>query len=68
MKLYKKIQINKKIEKNKCPSTIKIKSNIYFNNKITNDMIDLSNYQIFKSQIDENKSNQIQKYIQPVNF
>ena len=70
MEQYKKLQINKRIMKEKYPSKISIKSkNKNYSNKISNDMYNISVYQLLNNKSNEEKIGNIKKNnIQPVNF
>ena len=73
MELYKKLKTNKKeVESNKYHEKLKIKNinnNNLLHNKITNDILDISNYPFLNEHSDEKKINKIKRVEnQPVNF
>ena len=70
MEQYKKLQMNKKSIKEKYPTKISIKSkNKNYSNKVSNDMYNISVYQLLNNKSNEEKIGNLKKNnVQPVNF
>ena len=70
MEQYKKLQMNKRSIKEKYPTKISIKSkNKSYSNKVSNDLYNISVYQLLNNKSNAEKISSIKKNnIQPVNF
>ena len=70
MEQYKKLQINKRAIKEKFPAKISIKSkNKNYSNKVSNEMYNISVYQLLNNKLNEEKIGNLKKNnLQPVNF